>query len=145
MYIKILITLVISYAFIAKAHAQVPVNQSDCFIKYHYDTAGNRISREFVCEQANNMNYKSLPIATEINDENILVYPNPTNHILYIDLPTPVTNGKVILMDIHGKLLAEYNIELSLQIPMQTFIPGIYMVIINDGKKKYVRKVTKIN
>lgn len=140
---KILITFMIVCAFISNAYTQVPVNQTDCFIKYHYDAAGNRIKREFVCEQTY-YNYKSLPITTEISDDNILVYPNPTENVLNITLPVPVTNGKVLLTDIHGKLLVEYNIELSIQIPMHKFIPGIYIVNISDGKNKYTRKITKM-
>jgi hypothetical protein len=128
-----------------KSEAQVPPNQSDCFIKYHYDAAGNRIKREFVCE-TNLPNYKTTGTETvkSTSNENISVYPNPTFEYLYIDLPLEAKDGKVSLNDIQGKQIALFNIKRNLRISTLNLIPGIYTITISVGKDKYVRKITKL-
>ncbi|MCS7074506.1 MAG: T9SS type A sorting domain-containing protein, partial [Bacteroidia bacterium] len=56
------------------------------------------------------------------------VYPNPANNELFFSWNTvPDENSKIQIMDIHGKLVAEFNCKQSItKIPVETFSTGVY-------------------
>lgn len=141
------ITLLTAFFFLLftnKVQAQIPINQSDCYIKYHYDAAGNRVKREFVCE-TNVLPQKPEVInSNDIIVEDILVYPNPTYEYLFVELPQEVKNGKIIVTDLNGKSIAKYPISKSISISTSNLLPGIYMIVISNNKNKFFRKFTKL-
>jgi len=72
-----------------------------------------------------------------INDENIVVYPNPTSDFIYIK--TNLSLEKIELYDALGKnILKAKNIK---KIPVNNLSKGIYILKIYSGNKSISKKV----
>jgi len=81
----------------------------------------------------------------EIND-NIQVYPNPTNGILNIKLPENYINAKIIVRDIIDREIPINSSTGSERtINVQDFYPGIYTLMIINNEGKNVFKILKEN
>ncbi len=89
---------------------------------------------------------------TDINDEsfsNIVVYPNPTNEKVFINLSNNVkytvmiklldNTGRILFLDRLNSLTVEDNYSLNLS----SFSPGIYLIRIESNKGVIVKKVIK--
>ncbi len=77
-------------------------------------------------------------------EQAVLIYPNPTNGIITIDLGYNFQNTEITLRDIMGRLIGQYN-----HINKQTFeidVPGpsgIYFLNVQAGDKMAVLRLTK--
>lgn len=80
------------------------------------------------------------PLATEPIVENLLIYPNPTQEILYINTEKSVNYR---LINARGQLLMHGNVEPEQGIDVNQLPQGVYLVQLFDGGKMYVRKVVK--
>lgn len=70
----------------------------------------------------------------ENNDTNLLIYPNPTNATLNIQLGNDLTINSLKIYDIFGKLIIEKTENLN-QINVENFSKGVYILeIISDGE-----------
>jgi hypothetical protein len=68
------------------------------------------------------------------NDANLLIYPNPTNATLNIQLGNDLTINSLKIYDIFGKLIIEKTENLN-QINVENFSKGVYILeIISDGE-----------
>lgn len=68
------------------------------------------------------------------NDTNLLIYPNPTNATLNIQLGNDLTINSLKIYDIFGKLIIEKTENLN-QINVENFSKGVYILeIISDGE-----------
>ena len=88
-----------------------------------------------------------IPTGIELpkNDANILVYPNPTDGVVYIKLPQPVYGGTVIsVYNETGRLIvnkmANSNEE---QVDLGNLVPGIYFIKIGAENAKTVKIILK--
>lgn len=83
----------------------------------------------------------SLPLGTQdINrDDEILVYPNPTDNYIYVKTNEKIE--KIEIYSIDGKLLLKNEKENSLDI--SKLQKGIYLVNVKTGKNAFSRKVIK--
>ena len=68
---------------------------------------------------------------------NIKVYPNPTNDILYLDLPNQA-EVTIKVFDVSGKLLLE-QVQASNTINTQPLQSGVYVIQVMDKKGTFVR------
>ena len=74
----------------------------------------------------------------------IIVYPNPTDGIVKIDLGETLTEFMVSIMDVNGKLVRQsiykntkmFELNLNVQ-------PGIYLLTINSGNNKATIRLIK--
>lgn len=67
------------------------------------------------------------------------IYPNPANDMITI---SGLTNEKVELLDIQGKLLRSYKMEgKSMVLKREELHSGVYLLSISNGQKMEVRKV----
>ncbi len=74
-------------------------------------------------------------------DNKVSVYPNPANDNLFIEVDPVISNGKIQLFDICGKLLKEQSVEEKLtQINLSDLTSGIYYVRIKDNQHTIVSK-----
>ena len=77
---------------------------------------------------------------------NILIYPNPTNNILNIDLKGNTAN-KLIILDINGREIKEYKLNKDeTQIDLSNLINGAYIIRVYDKKEMiYQSQVIKVD
>ncbi len=81
--------------------------------------------------------------------DQILVYPNPFNDAVTINIKGSNGNGAAILMDVTGREISRTEFEaaaISIQIPTNTFAKGTYLLnIMVDGKLMAVKKLVKVD
>lgn len=78
----------------------------------------------------------------EFDIDDCIVYPNPTNSQLQIQLSNNQTIDKIVITDISGKKVFETN-EFSFQINVENLANGIYFIEVIAAKKSYKTKFIK--
>ncbi|MEO8820896.1 MAG: T9SS type A sorting domain-containing protein [Ginsengibacter sp.] len=131
-----------------------------CGIMFTYDATGSLIQREFICNTSGSTMFrtngieKSKSDSIAVSDENSTtkeeivkvnaIMPNPTTGKFTVTLGSSLTNGKVILMDINGKIVEKKTTSgttLSFNVSNQP--AGIYFVRIDNEGKVFTFKVIK--
>jgi hypothetical protein len=76
---------------------------------------------------------------------NTMIYPNPTNDRITIDLAENVKSATVNLMDLTGRKLIEQHITDGYRANMDVspLNPGIYFIEVTSGGRKAVEKIVK--
>ncbi|MDL2296626.1 T9SS type A sorting domain-containing protein [Bacteroidales bacterium OttesenSCG-928-B11] len=87
------------------------------------------VSWSFTTEKGNSVN--------SFDPAKIKIYPNPTSG--KVNISTPLAN-KTVLMDIAGKILANYTLEANSEIQLNV-APGIYLLRIEMNDTIYTRKI----
>ncbi len=89
-------------------------------------------------------------VAGETDSKNIpvsSVFPNPAHTILYIILPADsidIPHANIVISDMGGRVLQQLaSVAQSNSIDIAKFAAGTYIVEINDGKRKIIKKVIK--
>ncbi len=77
------------------------------------------------------------------NDANLLIYPNPTNATLNIQLGNDLTINSLKIYDIFGKLIIEETQNFN-QINVENFTTGVYIIEVVSDEKIYKNKFIKI-
>ena len=77
------------------------------------------------------------------NDTNLLIYPNPTNATLNIQLGNDLTINGLKIYDIFGKLIIEETENFN-QINVENFSKGVYILEITSDGKIFKNKFFKI-
>ncbi|MBM6498301.1 T9SS type A sorting domain-containing protein [Flavobacterium macrobrachii] len=77
------------------------------------------------------------------NDANLLIYPNPTNATLNIQLGNDLTINSLKIYDIFGKLIIEESQNFN-QINVENFNTGVYIIEVVSDEKIYKNKFVKI-
>jgi hypothetical protein len=90
-----------------------------------------------------------VAFATEIPDESLVIYPNPTNKELKINIDSKY-KGKIQirLTDILGREISQQVFEKQfvkqeISLDLENLGKGIYFIEIEDGKGKQMRKIVK--
>lgn len=92
----------------------------------------------------------SLTSISRYVSNSLIIYPNPTSSVLFVHDIKSVTTTKILLrlLDLNGNILfvREYkNLQEEIQIPVQNFSCGIYIINIIDSKGNiWVEKFNKI-
>lgn len=76
----------------------------------------------------------------EFNNSPITIYPNPANNILTIE--GLVNDYQLHIYDQNGKQMISSKLSRS-HLDVTSLTPGIYTLILLDGKKKYTFKFVK--
>jgi hypothetical protein len=88
-----------------------------------------------------------IPDLGAINDESIVVYPNPANDLLSINLNAKTeANSKMLLTDLAGRILMEKEIRLMTgnnlhMIDVSQLTKGLYLLTIQSSEYSYTLKV----
>lgn len=141
------------FLFLIILSAYFSWGQSTQEIEYLYDAAGNRYYRHVIIIPAlEKKSYyqdtlktiKSDTIKDVISNCVVLVYPNPANNILNIDIKGKVSHGKIMLADLNGKLLKEIYINQSYNtINVSKLLPSTYFITIYINNKRSEWKIIK--
>ena len=110
-------------------------------IKYTYDSAGNRLSRqkEIVVQTRGALSDEEEPSVyeEELSETKVTIYPNPTKGVLKVDISgvEKFENAQISLYDLTGKLLQQWaGISQSNTIDLSERTPGMYiMQIVYNG------------
>ncbi|MEL6943404.1 MAG: T9SS type A sorting domain-containing protein, partial [Bacteroidota bacterium] len=79
----------------------------------------------------------------EAIEEAILIYPNPTNDQLFIEMEQ-AGNANIQVLDMLGRQVNQYNFDRStFQLNMTTLPSGIYYISIEKDGKYWIEKVIK--
>ena len=81
---------------------------------------------------------------TEMDENDMLVYPNPSNGLFNISFGSNITQATLNIFNLHGKLMKMESFQNPVQerIDIRTFPKGIYIVSVNiDGKNMSSRIV----
>jgi hypothetical protein len=85
-------------------------------------------------------------LALEDISNELVVYPNPMQNRLQIDLPKQMQGSKVVaITDLSGKILYKhtYNQENQLEIAVDKLPKGMYLLEVKNEYYKAVRKLMK--
>ncbi|WP_336963526.1 T9SS type A sorting domain-containing protein [Chryseobacterium contaminans] len=104
------------------------------FSIHQYNNHGEEL---FITDQMNTLGTHEENI---INNNKILIYPNPTETDFNIKVTYPEKVIKVMIYDVNGRLTSTHN---SSSINVQKLLPGIYFLNITTNLKKYQTKLIK--
>jgi hypothetical protein len=77
------------------------------------------------------------------NENEINLYPNPTNGVFQVQLGT-VTNGNLEVLDYTGKIVLKQNINgNALQLDISEMPKGMYIIKVNSTNAQQVSKIIK--
>ena len=114
--------------------------------------AGTATIRYFILHKGNalldsvDVNIVNTVDLSELNDESILAYPNPTNDFLNIKIPNVSNNNLFLLFDILGKKVFSAKVNLAVNnVDLRNLKSGIYSYQISNGNQllksdKLIRK-----
>ena len=95
-----------------------------------------------IVSSANGVNLSATNFA--LNENNILLYPNPTNEILNYSFASAVDLKSVSISDVSGKTIVSSTSDLSLQqINVSSLSSGIYFVTFNTDTNSITKKFIK--
>lgn len=105
------------------------------------DTLISILSPDFGNSEIQNfcVNYLGLDKVVEVD---VLVYPNPANDILFVELPTAYSNVKYIISDVSGRLIKTgiLHSETS-KINIAELQSGNYFISLEIGDEKSIQKI----
>ncbi|MBC9928983.1 T9SS type A sorting domain-containing protein [Chitinophaga qingshengii] len=136
----LLFIMLLTAAAVAEAQTIPP---GSCGVMFYYDGAGNRVKRQYICNNTARMAAAPLP-ASETTIKTEAMYPNPTTGPVTVIFAEPLKGANITLLNISGKTI-RYLVEEStrLQLDLSDQPDGIYFIhVVKDGKP-YTRKIVK--
>ncbi|MFT3751311.1 MAG: T9SS type A sorting domain-containing protein [Agriterribacter sp.] len=115
-----------------------------------YDAAGNRIKREYYCNNGSNRISapefaKEQDAASADFEEVDALYPNPTTGKFYVTFSKAIDNSIVQVVDVNGKVIQRVKGHgTRLEFDLSNQPGGTYFVIINTSGTSINKKVLKI-
>ncbi|MBL0013456.1 MAG: T9SS type A sorting domain-containing protein [Flavobacterium sp.] len=88
--------------------------------------------------------YQTNPLSTvqTIADNQIVVYPNPTNNILNLKLPNNIAVDKITITDLTGKTVQEQSQDTE-TVNVENLADGIYVLQATSGNNSFETKFVK--
>ncbi len=129
--------------------------QAQSKIHFRYDDSGNRELRTLVdtIEFTSNtaiayeldQDEEVTPIETELGDQEVLIYPNPTRGVLRIDMPKLEDSGVTLaIFDLRGNLLVSKDAhEFNNRIDLSSYPSGTYVLILRFANTSREWKIIK--
>ncbi len=154
---KKIIFLLVICIFSQIPNLKAQLQPGECGIMFTYDATGSLVQREFICNNSgtvmnrkasNTMNSKDAVSVSSLPDEKIIkvnaLMPNPTTGKFTITLSNSLKNGKVMLLDVNGKII-ENRIEngYTIAFDIASRSSGTYFVRVENEGKIFTFKVIK--
>ncbi|HRP34111.1 MAG TPA: T9SS type A sorting domain-containing protein [Agriterribacter sp.] len=146
MLIKILIPLFLLFSFQTIAQ-EIPAGS--CGLLMTYDAAGNRIKREYYCNNGSNRISspelaKQQEAASTGFEEVDALYPNPTTGKVYITFSKPLDNAVIQILDVNGKVIQKVKGRgTRLEFDLSGQPGGTYFILIKSNGVVINKKVVK--
>ena len=131
----------------------IPANCNPIFLKMIDDTVG------FIYARASTFNYKNFVLktinvgevdSTQIGNDDLIIESNPTLDRCEIRIPNDFQNENYLTLNLFnsdGKLTQQFPIQTNQDkviLNLEEEASGIYLVVLSNGKKKYVGRVIRI-
>lgn len=92
-----------------------------------------------------------LPLADSTNSTEIVatvysglsIYPNPVNAKLFVDLSSFELNRRVVIRDLHGRIVKDLSLITSNEFDISDLVKGVYILEVWDHKQYLTRKIYK--
>jgi sugar lactone lactonase YvrE len=82
--------------------------------------------------------------SNSLSDFGINLYPNPAQNILNLEVNMPISNAKVSITDIMGKIIHSQTVVTAVgTLDISSFQKGVYFLTISDGVKRTTQKFIK--
>ena len=126
---------------------EIPVGS--CGLLMTYDAAGNRIKREYYCNNGSNRISnpelaKQQEAASAGFEEVDALYPNPTTGKFYITFSKAIDNSTVQIVDVSGKVIQRLKGSgTRLELDLSNQPGGTYFIIIQTAGTVINKKVIK--
>ncbi|MDD2797644.1 MAG: T9SS type A sorting domain-containing protein [Bacteroidales bacterium] len=117
-------------------------------VSFYYDEAGNRISRRVVTlnQVKNNANPKPEPVAEEMGERKVVIFPNPTKGNLAVEVTggDPKDEVRIELYSAHGTLLQNLRAKLGkTPVDLSTYDATWYVLRVSAGTNRIEFKIIK--
>lgn len=119
-------------------------------VYFQYDASGNRKLRTIELSQTQSMASKSMKqeaeeLTTELGEQEIRIYPNPTQGLLRIDIPNLGDESMTLdVFDSQGRLLIRQDAAaIGNQLDLSAYPPGMYLLLIRTADDKQEWKIIK--
>lgn len=128
-------------AFILYASAYAQITTGTCAIRYTYDNAGNRISRDYFCMPGIISGTGSSNVSYQVVTS---VRPNPTTGIVDVFFSQSLSNGNIKITDARGVVILQTKAKgQKTTFNLSQHAAGIYFVEVKSGSSKVVFKIDK--
>jgi len=125
---------------LSAAAQEIPVGS--CGLLLRYDAAGNRIRREYFCN--NGARAITQPEEKSAFEEVEALYPNPTTGKFYIVFRKALDNALIRILDVNGRTVENFKASGSkVEVVLTNQPAGIYFIVINDAGTIINKKVVK--
>lgn len=106
------------------------------YLKGNQNFSNSLFSREISDEEEEN-----APLSAE---DDLMIYPNPTEDHTIVYIKTLQQNNKISVMDVKGVLIeTQHAEEKNTRIDMSTYAKGLYLIRIENGSESMTRKIIK--
>jgi hypothetical protein len=87
--------------------------------------------------------YSDIKMIQLSADAEVVVYPNPARDNIFVSVPVSMGSADIILTDLSGKNIAQWNGVSQRTLDIDSFKPGIYIMRIKTqtGHKEVTRKI----
>lgn len=118
------------------------IPQGSCGLLISYDAAGNRISREYFCNNGARMvTQPETQTAFEAVDA---LFPNPTTGKFFITFRKALDNAVIKIMDVNGRTVENFRVSgAKVEVSLSNQPAGVYIIVVNDGGIIINKKVVK--
>jgi hypothetical protein len=145
--ITIIMLLLFASQYLFSQSGEIP--SGSCGLLMTYDGAGNRIKREYYCNNsssriAGNAIALQENAATADFETIDALYPNPTTGKFYITFSKAIDNALIQIADVNGKIIQKIKASgTKLQLDLSNQPGGTYFVIIQTGEIIINKKIIK--
>ncbi|MCO5238167.1 MAG: T9SS type A sorting domain-containing protein [Chitinophagaceae bacterium] len=146
---KKILTIALTIFSLQTFSQEIP--SGSCGLLMTYDAAGNRIKREYYCNNSSNRIAnpelaKQQEAASAGFEEVEALYPNPTTGKFYITFSKAIDNAAVQVVDVNGKTVQRVKGSgTRLEFDLSGQPGGTYFIIIRTGETVINKKVIKAN
>jgi YD repeat-containing protein len=121
--------------------AQTPPDH--CWVKYTYDQAGNRITRQWWCGDPTDHEDPGDPDMIAVNDIGVRVYPNPTDRLLTVSTTTVVADGLLRMLNTEGRVVLSQSMRGDISmLDVSGLANGLYILELKVGTLEYMTQVS---
>lgn len=127
------------------ALAQIEFPEEGCMIRYQYDAAGNRISRDWYCwgEEVKSRGADSTSIAEAsdaiLADIHMNAFPNPAGELVNVTFTKAVPSGMLEVLDAAGRSILSQRVSGStVVLKLGDLEQGNYWLAFTAGDERIV-------
>ncbi len=116
------------------------------YIHAYITTTGDYCSQQSsMVATDNGTEQDKIGLIKKTNNDEITIYPNPTNDKFTIDFKGVETTANIRIVSFQGAIILETEIknQLTKELNIQCFPEGMYLIVINTGEKQIIKKIIK--